>query len=162
MSERHPNDELKMQIKELKAKKKELEAKQKEEKKNQRSQKRGGLIALCIILAVLTICSSAVMYVSIKNVSQLRSELNSCESSLESYKTMYSELYGALTDASKQILSLQKENEAMKDKLAKVDSGDVSYSYSFSSVYDFLVAVQKNPNAYNNKQLRPHAPHEGE
>ena len=165
MDEIPVTEDLEMQLKALEVRKKELEAKRKEEKRKKRSTKRGGLIALCIILAILSVSLSVAMVFSIKDITKLQKEtkeeislmqakLNACESSLKNYKTWYNDSKDELADAKAQISDLQKENKALKDKIANSDPANVKYSYSFNSVFELMTAIKKNPSAYNNKQVK--------
>ncbi|MBE6582330.1 MAG: hypothetical protein E7648_03600 [Ruminococcaceae bacterium] len=165
MNKMFENPELEEELRELELRKKELKARKKEEKRKNHSQKKGGLVALCVILAILSVSLSVAMFFSIKDILQLKNEtkeelalmqanLNACESNLENYKTWYNDSKDALADAKAQISALQKENEALKEKLASSDPANVKYSYSFNSVLELMTAIKKNPSAYNNKQVK--------
>ena len=138
----------------------------------QKNKKNGGLIALCVVLIILVAGLSVVLFLSIKRtqasvaelndtIEQLSKEKVKTERSLKTaqadrqrYIDLYNDVINSLNDAKSQISSLQRENATLKDKLANTDPDDVSYSDSFTSVNSLLNAVQKNPNAYNNKQVK--------
>lgn len=162
--------ELKRKIKIEQKEQREIIHKLNRQKRAQRklilkSRRRGGLIALCVTLALLVFGLSVILVFTIQQrrstqsclnekISQLENKLSASENNLAHYKSQYDTVTNKLASANATIVEYKTEIEALKKQLLASDSTNVNYSYAFNSVADLMKEIKKNPTSYNNVQIK--------
>jgi len=134
--------------------------------------KRAIIIAPYIVLSIIVIGLTVTLLLSMKNNhdkiydlevqnKDLQSALNNARSSRDQYlsdaNNLRDQLQNAWSERSKQkqlAAQYQAEAEAWKQKLLAYDADNITYSDSFNSVYDLLLAIKENPNEYNKKTVK--------
>ena len=155
MSERLATEELEMQLKELEARKKELEAKRREEKKKMRSKGRGGLIVLCMILAILTIGLSVTLFFSIRQslvkIDALESEITNLEDTLGRANLDINALEERCETTSQELSTAKSTVSTYKEKLSSANSTIKSLKSELATATSTISSLRTEVNALKKK-----------
>lgn len=134
--------------------------------------KRAIIIAPYIVLSILVIGLSVTLFFSMKNNygkiadleiqnADLQTALANARSSRDAYQSDATDLrkqlqntYAVLSKQQQLTAQYQADAEQWKQKLLAYDAENITYSDSFNSVYDLLMAIKENPNEYNKKTVK--------